>query len=158
MRRHTAVPLAVGFGISTPAQAAQVGQVADGVIVGSALINAVDASEDKGGSGRAVCKIIAGGFAAIGKVGKGGRTRKFYLLCDSYCVISSGTHAGHCVYSGGTKLCQSRPGRDGRCQIGAMVLGTFAKRSWLWHGHGRCRHHSTTICWGRSKFGRVLGL
>jgi tryptophan synthase alpha chain len=41
------VPLAVGFGISTPEQAAEVGQVADGVIVGSALINAVDASGDK---------------------------------------------------------------------------------------------------------------
>lgn len=41
------VPLAVGFGISTPEHAASVGRVADGVIVGSALINAVDASEDK---------------------------------------------------------------------------------------------------------------
>lgn len=47
VRRQTAVPLAVGFGISTPAQAAKVGQSADGVIVGSALINAVDAAEDK---------------------------------------------------------------------------------------------------------------
>lgn len=47
VRRETAVPLAVGFGISTPTQAAEVGQVADGVIVGSALINAVNAGEDK---------------------------------------------------------------------------------------------------------------
>jgi len=47
VRRHTAVPLAVGFGISTPKQAAKVGKIADGVIVGSALINAVDAAEDK---------------------------------------------------------------------------------------------------------------
>lgn len=47
VRRHTAVPLAVGFGISTPVQAAKVGKIADGVIVGSALINAVDAAEDK---------------------------------------------------------------------------------------------------------------
>jgi tryptophan synthase alpha chain len=47
VRERTAVPLAVGFGISTPAQAAEVGQVADGVIVGSALINAVNAAEDK---------------------------------------------------------------------------------------------------------------
>jgi tryptophan synthase alpha chain len=36
---HT--PLAVGFGISTPEQARAVGQLADGVIVGSALIKAV---------------------------------------------------------------------------------------------------------------------
>jgi tryptophan synthase alpha chain len=47
VRKQTAVPLAVGFGISTPQQAAKVGQIADGVIVGSALINAVDAADDK---------------------------------------------------------------------------------------------------------------
>lgn len=47
VRAKTAVPLAVGFGISTPQQAAEVGQLADGVIVGSALINAVNAAEDK---------------------------------------------------------------------------------------------------------------
>ncbi len=41
---HT--PLAVGFGISTPEQARAVAQVADGVIVGSALINAVRAGHD----------------------------------------------------------------------------------------------------------------
>lgn len=35
-----AVPVAVGFGIGTPAQAAQVGKVADGVIVGSRLVRA----------------------------------------------------------------------------------------------------------------------
>ncbi len=47
VRAHTDVPLAVGFGISTPTQAAQVGQLADGVIVGSALINAVNRATDK---------------------------------------------------------------------------------------------------------------
>ena len=47
VREKTAVPLAVGFGISTPAQAAEVGQLADGVIVGSALINATNAAADK---------------------------------------------------------------------------------------------------------------
>ncbi len=44
-RARTAVPLAVGFGISTPEQAATIGRLADGVIVGSALINAVDRAE-----------------------------------------------------------------------------------------------------------------
>jgi len=34
------VPVAVGFGIGTPAQVAQVGQMADGVIVGSRLVRA----------------------------------------------------------------------------------------------------------------------
>lgn len=39
------LPLAVGFGISTPEQARQVGDLADGVIVGSALIDYVDRSD-----------------------------------------------------------------------------------------------------------------
>lgn len=39
------VPLAIGFGISTPEQAAAVGHMADGVIVGSALINATNRAE-----------------------------------------------------------------------------------------------------------------
>ena len=38
VRRHTRLPLAVGFGIATGAQAAAVARIADGVIVGSALI------------------------------------------------------------------------------------------------------------------------
>lgn len=40
LRPATTLPLAVGFGISTPAQVAAMGAVADGVIVGSALIDA----------------------------------------------------------------------------------------------------------------------
>ena len=38
VRHHIHHPLAVGFGISTPVQAQQVGEIADGVIVGSKLI------------------------------------------------------------------------------------------------------------------------
>ncbi len=38
VRRHTDLPLAVGFGISRPEQAAQVARIADGVVVGSALV------------------------------------------------------------------------------------------------------------------------
>src|SRR6266498_811660 len=37
LRARTAVPVALGFGISTPEQVAQAGEVADGVVVGSAL-------------------------------------------------------------------------------------------------------------------------
>ncbi len=33
-------PVAVGFGIGTPAQAAEVGRIADGVIIGSRLVRA----------------------------------------------------------------------------------------------------------------------
>jgi tryptophan synthase alpha chain len=43
-RAATAVPLAVGFGISTPELAALVGRVADGVIVGSKLIDVVESA------------------------------------------------------------------------------------------------------------------
>lgn len=46
IKSQTKVPVAVGFGIQTPEQAAQVGSFADGVIVGSALIRAVDQAED----------------------------------------------------------------------------------------------------------------
>jgi len=42
LRGATDVPIAVGFGISGPEQAAWVAQVADGVVVGSALIEALD--------------------------------------------------------------------------------------------------------------------
>jgi len=42
VRSTTGLPLYVGFGIGTPAQAAQVASVADGAIVGSALIRAID--------------------------------------------------------------------------------------------------------------------
>jgi tryptophan synthase alpha chain len=42
VRASTRIPLAVGFGISTPEQARSVGQIADGVIVGSALIRTVE--------------------------------------------------------------------------------------------------------------------
>lgn len=45
-RAMTSLPLAVGFGISTPEQAHLVGQLADGVIIGSALIDAVSRAED----------------------------------------------------------------------------------------------------------------
>ena len=38
IRAAVDLPVAVGFGISTPAQAASVGSVADGVVVGSALV------------------------------------------------------------------------------------------------------------------------
>jgi tryptophan synthase alpha chain len=41
IRAHTALPVAVGFGISTRAQVAQVASHADGVVVGSALVNLI---------------------------------------------------------------------------------------------------------------------
>jgi len=41
IREVSAVPVAVGFGIHTPAQAAQTARVADGVIVGSAIVRII---------------------------------------------------------------------------------------------------------------------
>jgi len=41
IRASVELPIAVGFGISTPAQAALVAGIADGVVVGSALVDAV---------------------------------------------------------------------------------------------------------------------
>jgi tryptophan synthase alpha chain len=52
VRVHTDKPLAVGFGISTPDQAAAVGQVADGVIVGSALIKAAGQADNPAAAAR----------------------------------------------------------------------------------------------------------
>ncbi|MEM7351897.1 MAG: tryptophan synthase subunit alpha [Acidobacteriota bacterium] len=42
LRRKLSQPLAVGFGINTAAQAAQVAKVADGVVVGSALVQLIE--------------------------------------------------------------------------------------------------------------------
>jgi tryptophan synthase alpha chain len=41
VRAVTKVPVAVGFGIHTPAQASQIGKIADGVIVGSAIVKII---------------------------------------------------------------------------------------------------------------------
>jgi tryptophan synthase alpha chain len=41
IRNHTSLPIVVGFGISTPAQAAQVAAWADGVVVGSAIVRKI---------------------------------------------------------------------------------------------------------------------
>lgn len=53
VRRHTRLPVAVGFGISSPAHVAEVGQFADGVAVGSALIEAIGAGAPEQASERA---------------------------------------------------------------------------------------------------------
>jgi tryptophan synthase alpha chain len=42
MRELTHLPLAVGFGISTPDQVKEVGAIADGVVVGSAIVRFIE--------------------------------------------------------------------------------------------------------------------
>lgn len=44
VRAHTSLPLAVGFGVSRAAHVAEIGRIADGAVVASALLNAVDAA------------------------------------------------------------------------------------------------------------------
>jgi tryptophan synthase alpha chain len=41
IKRHTKLPVVVGFGISTAAQVREVGAASDGVVVGSALVNVI---------------------------------------------------------------------------------------------------------------------
>src|SRR5688572_13617135 len=56
IKRHTALPVVVGFGVKTGAHAAAIAQGADGVVVGSALVNAVQASLDA--EGRATSRTV----------------------------------------------------------------------------------------------------
>jgi tryptophan synthase alpha chain len=42
LRRVTKLPIALGFGISTPAQFAEVGEFADAVVVGSAIVETIE--------------------------------------------------------------------------------------------------------------------
>ena len=49
IKRHTTLPVAVGFGVRTAAQTRAIGRDADGVVVGSALVDVVRASLDEEG-------------------------------------------------------------------------------------------------------------
>jgi tryptophan synthase alpha chain len=60
-RAHTAVPVAVGFGIGTPERAAQAAAAgADGVIVGSRLVRAAADGEDVEGLVRSFAEALVG--------------------------------------------------------------------------------------------------
>jgi len=47
IRKHTKMPIGVGFGIKDPATAAQIARIADAVIVGSALVKTIESLLDK---------------------------------------------------------------------------------------------------------------
>ncbi|WP_424628718.1 tryptophan synthase subunit alpha [Bradyrhizobium sp. SYSU BS000235] len=57
IKRHTDLPVCVGFGIRTPEAARGIAQAADGAVVGSALIDALKATLDT--EGRATAKTVA---------------------------------------------------------------------------------------------------
>lgn len=65
VQAEASVPAAVGFGIGTPAQAAEVGDVADGVIVGSRLVRAVGEAGEPEAAARAVSDFITEARAAM---------------------------------------------------------------------------------------------
>lgn len=47
LRKHTKLPIAVGFGISTPEQFAAVGKFADAAVVGSAIVQTIERNPGK---------------------------------------------------------------------------------------------------------------
>ena len=64
IKRHTKLPVAVGFGVRTAEQARAIAEGADGVVVGSALVDALRASLDKNGKAgpgtvKAVTELVA---------------------------------------------------------------------------------------------------
>jgi tryptophan synthase alpha chain len=71
LKRHTRLPVAVGFGIKNPAQAAAVARVADAAVVGSALVERLASQLDK--RGRAKPGLIAALLKDINALAKGVR-------------------------------------------------------------------------------------
>ena len=77
IKRHTGLPVAVGFGVRNAEQARAIAQAADAVVVGSALIDALRATLDAdgkatAGSVKAVTDLVsalAQGVRASGRVG-----------------------------------------------------------------------------------------
>jgi tryptophan synthase alpha chain len=59
IKRHTTLPVAVGFGVKTAENARAIAQGADGVVVGSALVDALRASLDDGKAGPRTVAAVA---------------------------------------------------------------------------------------------------
>jgi tryptophan synthase alpha chain len=76
LRRHTDLPVAIGFGIRTPEQAAEAAGTADGAVVGTQLVDTLAASLDEDGratpqtAGRVLDQVrgLAGAVRAARKV------------------------------------------------------------------------------------------
>jgi tryptophan synthase alpha chain len=71
LRRHSRLPVAVGFGIRTPVQAAAVARIADAAVVGSALVDEVAAHLD--GSGKARPDLVDAVLGRVGTLAEGVR-------------------------------------------------------------------------------------
>lgn len=61
IKRHTPLPVAVGFGIKTPEQAADIARAADGAVVGSAIIERIALELDDNGKAKpgAASRVLA---------------------------------------------------------------------------------------------------
>ena len=71
IKRHTKLPVAVGFGVRTAEQAAGIASGADGVVVGSALVNALKGSLDA--DNRATEKTVRGVVDLVAELAGGVR-------------------------------------------------------------------------------------
>ncbi len=60
MRKLTTLPLAIGFGVSTPAQVAEVSRLADGVVVGSAIVKFIESHAEAPDLAKGLEKFVAG--------------------------------------------------------------------------------------------------
>jgi tryptophan synthase alpha chain len=78
IKRHTDLPVAVGFGVNTPEQAAAIGRNADGVVVGSALVRAVEKSLD--GQKRATAKTVAAVTDLVAALSQGVRASRLVAV------------------------------------------------------------------------------
>ena len=71
LKRHTDLPVCVGFGIKTPAQAAAVAKVSDGAIVGSAVADTIKTSLDA--DGKATARTVPDTLAFVKSLADGVR-------------------------------------------------------------------------------------
>jgi len=65
IKRHTKLPVAVGFGVRTAEQARAIAEAADGVVVGSALVDALRASLIKGKASPGTVKAVTDLVSAL---------------------------------------------------------------------------------------------
>ena len=72
LKKHTTLPICVGFGVKTAEQARTIAKTADGVVVGSALVSAVANSLDK--KGKATAKTAKAVHALVAEIAAGVRT------------------------------------------------------------------------------------
>ena len=74
IRQFTKLPVAVGFGIKTPEQAAEVARAADAVAIGSALVDRLAQNLDPAGKAKpGLVEAVLGDIAALAKGIRGAR-------------------------------------------------------------------------------------